>query len=71
MCIGEGMTSKELAEEIKAEEYLESKGYKKFPCENCKGVGSTTITSDESGIRSWTCMYCDGRGWKWICTVGK
>lgn len=57
-------TSKELADELDAQDRLMARGYAKVKCESCEGKGYCTHAQNQ-WINPWICIECGGKGWTW------
>lgn len=46
----------------------------KEDCGHCGGEGYTesavTTTIEDMSTAKWTCSWCDGDGWLWVCPKG-
>ncbi|MEK6884629.1 MAG: hypothetical protein AABY22_33660 [Nanoarchaeota archaeon] len=68
--------TKELADKLKAEEYLANKGYCKIKCDKCNGLGTIIILEHNSKNEKIfspqrICFVCDGKGFIWQASITK
>lgn len=61
-------TSKEIADELDAQERLLARGYIKEPCQICKGTGKLNAVNLGYVIE---CRECEGRGFAWKGPITK
>ena len=57
-----GLSDKELADKLDAQDRLIARGYTKVTCEKCKGLGQ---------FGSIECWRCEGRGYIWQAPITK
>jgi hypothetical protein len=65
------MKSKELADELDAEDRLKARGYYKKDCNHCKGTGFLPGFESNSSyhVAPYPCFACDGKGWRWEAPI--
>lgn len=56
-------SDKELADELDAQDRLTARGYKRVPCEPCRGTGQRGPDIN--------CWHCEGKGYIWQAPITK
>jgi DnaJ-class molecular chaperone len=55
--------TEDLANQVKAREELEAKGYRQVTCKKCNGLGRKIYAGNSV---TYPCFSCAGRGWSWV-----